>query len=320
MHRVIVAGYGKMFTNIIAGVLDAGDVIVGVYRYDYVKLKPFTRFIKDVFNPSKEYSYIKSLNLKEIKARSINSEAFRKQVRKLNADIVIVASWGEKIEKETFIIPQVFMNVHPSLLPKYKGPNPYLWTILNREKESGVTFHLVDETWDGGAILTQSPTPILPDDTGHELRERITLQARGVVCELLKSMNNEIIVPKEQDKSQSSYFSLDNIDNCINFAQNAEDVKARVQALHPWKECFAEFEDDYVVINPYGIMVGKNYSDYTEYGTITEINHKRGLISVLCADNKTVTFKVKSKYKFFNSLRKLLPETYQVGKRFCIEE
>jgi len=318
MPNVVIAGYGKMFTNIIAGTLDAGYKIVGVYRYDYVKTNRFIRFIKDMFNPTKELSYIKSLGLKEIKCRSINSEEFKKLLIKNDVDMVFTASWGEKIKKEVFTIPKMgFINVHPSLLPKYRGPNPYLGTILNQEQVSGVTFHLVDEKWDNGAIIMQRKVKIHPDDTGEELRERTTLQARGAVYELLTVLKTEIIVPVNQNEEESSYFSLKDLDNGIDFKTDAKSIKCKIQAFHPWKECYAEFEEGYIVPEPYGIFISNNTSEYKEAGTIVEINNKRGIVSVLCGDNKVITLRCKNKNKFRNLFNKtILPANYRIGKLF----
>ena len=91
----------------------------------------------------------------------------------LNVDLIIVGTWKERITKETFNIPKIAtVNVHPSLLPKYRGPNPYLQTILHGEKYSGVTLHLMNEKLDAGAVMKQQKVEILPSDTSKELRER----------------------------------------------------------------------------------------------------------------------------------------------------
>ena len=96
MLRVVIVGYGEMFTNLIAAALDANCEIVGVLRKDSIKHHPFIKKIRDIFNPSIEYSYIKSYGLPEINATSVNSAEFRKTLLKLNPDIILVGSWGEK--------------------------------------------------------------------------------------------------------------------------------------------------------------------------------------------------------------------------------
>ena len=83
MLKVVVIGYGEMFTNLIAGTLDANCEIVGVYRSEMRKYSPIIRRIKDIINPSRDYNYIKSYNLPEIETQSVNSEVFRKTLLKL---------------------------------------------------------------------------------------------------------------------------------------------------------------------------------------------------------------------------------------------
>ena len=137
MLKVVIVGYGEMFINLIAGALDANCEIVGVLRRETIKYSPLVRRLKDALNPSFEYNYIKSYNLPEIEVKSVNSPQFKKTLLKLNPDIVLVGSWSEKFEKEIYDIPKIAtINAHPSLLPQYRGPNPYFWTIRNGEQVS----------------------------------------------------------------------------------------------------------------------------------------------------------------------------------------
>ena len=211
MLKVVIIGYGEMFTNLIAAALDANCEIVGVLRKDTVKHSPIIKNLKDIFNPSVEYSYIKSYNLPEIEARGVNTDEFRKKLIALNPDIILVGSWGEKFEKATYDIPKIAsINAHPSLLPKYRGPNPYFWTINNQEQASGVTFHLIDDNYDNGAILAQEEIKIYPSDTGKSLKERTVLTARGVACELLNALKEDIIIPysSETKDGKEEWISL----------------------------------------------------------------------------------------------------------------
>ena len=120
MLRVVIIGYGEMFTNLIAAALDAECNIVGVLRRETVKYHPVIRKLKDIFCPSLEYNYIRSYKLPEIyTTKGVNSPEFKKAMLKLNPDIILVGSWGEKIKKEIYDLPKIAtINAHPSLLPK----------------------------------------------------------------------------------------------------------------------------------------------------------------------------------------------------------
>lgn len=288
MLKVVIIGYGEMFTNLIAGALDANCEIVGVLRKDTIKYKPFVKKIKDIFNPSIEYSYIKSYNLPEIEANGVNTEEFRKKLLKLNPDIILVGSWGEKFEKATFSIPKIAtINAHPSLLPKYRGPNPYFWAIKNQEQVSGVTFHLIDEGYDSGAILAQEEIKIYPSDTGASLKQRTVLTARGVVCELLNSLKEDIIIPLQQKEENATYFSHPE-ELELNFKKSAEENLAAIRAIHPWNKAYFFHNITAIAPNPHTTSIEENKTNYTTAGTVVEVDPKTKTISILCQDRKVL--------------------------------
>lgn len=255
--KVVILGSGQIFMNIIAGCMDAGCDIVGVFRYDKVRFTPLERVLIDTLNPSNEFNYIKSHQLYEINARSVNSAEFKKEILRLNADLVIVATWAEKIKKPIINLPKIAMiNVHPALLPKYRGPNPYLQAIKHLEKESGVTFHLMDENFDTGAILHQKRVEIKPNDTGAELRSRIAKAAREGIYELVQELDREVIIPVAQDESKASYFAQITEDEVmLDFSKSAEEVSAHIRAFHPWHKCYFEYGKEFFVPNPYQLEI-----------------------------------------------------------------
>ena len=199
--RVIILGTGEMLANLIEGTIDAGCEIVGVFR------NPSKKF-KDFFKTSHDLTLIKQYKLHGIKCKCANCEEFKKEILRLNADVILVGSWGEKLKKEIIDLPTIAtVNVHPSFLPKYRGPNPYLQTILHRETKSGITFHLMNEEFDKGAILAQKEIPIYPTDTGKELKARTVFQARLMCAEVLKNLEYGLIIPIQQNESSATYFA-----------------------------------------------------------------------------------------------------------------
>ena len=290
MLKVVIIGYGEMFTSLIAGTLDSGCEIVGVLRKDTIKYPHIIKKLKDIINPSVEYNYIKSYKIPEIEGakgkKGLNSENFRKALLKLNPDIILVGSWGEKIEKATYDIPKIAsVNAHPSLLPKYRGPNPYFWAIKNMEKESGVTFHLIDNGYDTGAILAQEIVKIYPSDTGKSLKEKIVLTARGVCCELLKTLNEDLIIPLKQNEEKASYFSFpDELE--LDFKKSAEENYATIRAIYPWGKSWFYNDNTALTPNPHLTFVEDNDTEYKTPATIAHIDVKTKTLSVVCGDGK----------------------------------
>lgn len=299
MLRVVIIGYGEMFTNLIAGTLDANCNIVGVFRSEMIRYNPILRTLKDIFNPSLDYNYIKSYNLKEIRAKGVNTKEFKKALLKLNPDILLVGSWGERITKEIYDIPKIAtINAHPSLLPKYRGPNPYYWTIKNGEQTSGVSFHLVDGDYDTGAILAQEEIKIYPSDTGKTLKERTVLTARGVVCELLKDLSEDIIIPLTQIDKKSSYFSHPT-DFELDFGtKTAEENFATIRAIYPWSEAYFYHKDMCMAALVHGSEILENNTKYTAPNTIAGIDYGKKTIDIVCSDGKILRIRTEHYKKY----------------------
>ncbi len=240
MTKVVIVGYDEMFAQLIKGCILAGYKPVGVFRYEKVKYKSWLLKIKDFLLPSKDKSFLDGYKLYEIKAKSVNSEDFRKELIKLNVDVVFVGSWGEKFKKETINIPKIgTINCHPSLLPKYRGPNSYAQVILNGETKTGVTFHLMDENYDTGAILHQVEVEIKPNDTGGSLRTRCCQIAGQEVGKLLLQMDNEMILPVNQREDLATYQpQFTEKDVLLNFEHTADFIERRIRAFLPWSKCY----------------------------------------------------------------------------------
>ena len=302
--KVVVLGSGEMLINLIAGSRDAGCEVVGVFRHEKVRRSPVKRIIKDIFNPSLEYSYIKSYNLYEINATKANSADFKKEILKLNADIILVGNWSEKLKKHIIDLPKIAtINVHPSILPKYRGPNPYLQVIKNKERETGVTFHLMDENFDTGEILYQKKIDINPQDTGLELRTKIAAVAREGVCELIEQFDKEVIIPIKQDESSSSYFSnIDENEVMIDFSKPADEIFSKIKALHPWYKCYFSYGKKFFIPDPYKIEILDSNTKKNSPGSIVQAVSKKKSLTILCGDNKLLKFEDLRLYKIPNFL------------------
>lgn len=283
--KVVILGKGEMLANLIQGALKAGVEIAGVFRYERMAFRPFKLFLHDFFTTSHDLTLIKQHKLHEIKCKSANSEEFRQELLRLNADVMLVGTWREKIQKATFDMPVIAsINVHPSLLPAYRGPNPYLQTIKNMEKFSGVTFHLIDENFDRGAILAQQKVEILPCDTGKELKEKTVFAARILAEEVLKRIKLGIIKPVKQDENRASYFKNITPDEMmLDFTKKtASQMHAHIRALHPWLPCYVTIGNKFFIPNPYKLKIIKHVN--APAGKIIAKNAKTMSLTIVCQD------------------------------------
>ncbi len=265
MLKVVIAGYDKMLASLINGVIDSGHELLGVIRIDRVKYNRFTLFLKDIFAPAKDISYLKSKNIKEIKTNSVNSKKFRDFLKKTKADVVLVGSWSEKFSIETIEIPKYgIINCHPSLLPLHRGANPYFWQIYSGDKKAGVTFHFMNEKYDSGEILMQASFDIMPYMTGGSLKTKTSKVAEVMLPQLLFDLEENVLIPVKQDESKATYDRWDESIRIIDFnLETPFQIHNKVRGLRPFQ---------YPIVNFNGINRKVKHSEL-----IKENNKEKGI-------------------------------------------
>ena len=315
--KVVIIGKGEMLSNLIEGTLSAGCEIVGVLRYEKTVMPPLLLKLRDFFKTSYEVTLIKNKKIHENLSNKLRasyySKEFKNELIKLNADILLVGTWRERLKKDIIDTPTIAsVNVHPSFLPKYRGPNPYLQTILHNEKKSGVTFHLIDENFDKGNILIQKEIEILPDDTSKELKDRTVYQARLLCSEILSKLGEGLIIPVPQNEKEATYFTnIKPTDMMLNFEkETAEQIQSRIKAFHPWLPCYVTYKTKYFIPNPYKLKIlDKEYTQKIleksniknpKIGDIICTHYKSRTIIVMCKDGKSLKMVGTQLYGFFN--------------------
>lgn len=287
--KIVIVGYGEMLQSLISGVMTTNHEIVGVFRHENVLFSRFKNFFMETFQPTNDYLYIKHHKLNDIKATSVNSKEFRSQIEKLGVDLILVGSWSEKFEMQTINIPKVAcINVHPSLLPKYRGPNPYIQTLLANEKVSGITFHLMDVNYDTGGMLFQSKTNIDLNETGATLKSKCCALAKTEVANVLNNIELLVKNPVSQNEKEATYQHQIKISECIlNFEQEtSEQISRRIRALTPFIKCVIPHKK-------YQFLEFEQYKTYNkptekEVGSIIKITNNS--IFVVCKDKKVMEF------------------------------
>ncbi len=286
--KIVIIGYGEMFRALVKGVLNTKHTVAGVFLQENIICSSIKRCIKRILQPCDDYNFVKSHNLYEIKAQSVNSEKFREELKKLKADIVLVGSWSEKFSMETINIPKkACINVHPSLLPKFRGPNPYVQAILHNEKKSGITFHLMDVNYDTGSILHQAEVEILEDETGASLKLKCCNAAEKEIAVLLSDFEQKYKNRISQNEKESTYqpqISLS--DSIIDFTKETSvEIDRRIRALTPWLKCHICYKNEFFSFADYKIH-SKLYKQ--QPGTI--IKKTDNSVSIVCKDGFAIEF------------------------------
>ena len=254
MAKVVLVGYDKMLYSLIEGVQSAGHKILGVFRCDRIKYSPFELFFKDIFNPSADYTIIKSKKLYDIKGQSVNDEKFFEEIQKLKPDLIIVGSWAEKFKSEILnLVPCI--NFHPALLPKNRGANPYFWTIFLNQKVTGLTIHFMNEKFDKGDIILQEAITIDENETGASLKEKTTKLAKVMVGEFLDLFDKKQIQPIKQQEEFASYEpQLSQKEFIIDISKSKEEVHRHLRALYPWANPYVKVLRYYIQFSKYEFL------------------------------------------------------------------
>ena len=218
---MIRAVYIGMDLRVLEALCDIGVELAGVYLpmapYGYITdppwfLKLLPRFfIKKKLKTASVFAglanTISKRNLKSLQANSVNGQQFLALLEQCKPDIGIVANFGEILRKPLLsFLKHGFINYHPSLLPKYRGPTPIGHILLNRETISGATWHQVSEKPDHGDILAQDQFDINPHDKMSDLEERSVKTAIDLLPQLLSDITRGRIRPMPQIETQASYF------------------------------------------------------------------------------------------------------------------
>jgi methionyl-tRNA formyltransferase len=208
-------------------------------------------------SPVKEFALQKGLHV--LQPEKIKEGAFLETLKGLEADLFVVAAYGQIIPRALLSLPHHgAVNVHASLLPKYRGPAPIAWAILNGERETGITTMLMDEGMDTGDILLQSETLIAEDDTTETLQDRLASLGAQVLSETLEKMKKEEIHPVPQDHSKATYAPmLKKEDGRVQWTRGAEEIDRQVRAFHPWPGAYTEWQGRILKIYKGEVRKGK---------------------------------------------------------------
>jgi methionyl-tRNA formyltransferase len=196
--------------------------------------RPKGRDLKLTASPVKELAM--RSNLPVLQPERARNENFIEELRKLKPDLIVVAAFGQILPPSILDLPRFgCINVHTSLLPKYRGAAPIQWAILNDEAETGVTIMKMDAGMDTGAILTQEKTPIHETDNGQILHDRLAKMGAELLLRAIPDYVAGKITPRPQPAEAVSYApKIKKQDGQIDWSQPAQFVWNRVRGLVPW--------------------------------------------------------------------------------------
>jgi methionyl-tRNA formyltransferase len=285
--KILLIGYGPLGWALLKGLLACRDTveITGVFpwsnrpKYRQYRVEHEIPFVK----------LIRKHRIPEIKCKGVNHFSFMPILESQRPDVLLIGSWGEILKKPVLEFPGLtVINCHPSKLPAHRGSNPYASAIRMGETETGVTFHLVNEGIDTGAVLLQETLPILPDDTGVTLRERATAVAESMVPGLIHGLLAGIgqlggLMPIAQDESLQSYFPAIGLeDGRVFWEQPAQAVYNQIRGLQPWLDAFSFVNGHILVSFNQAVLIPQ--SQPLDYPPGLILGNKKGCLWVASSD------------------------------------
>ena len=219
--------------------LEGPDPVVGVVTQPD---RPSGRGQRATASPVRKVA--EAHGLSTVAPEKIKTSEFLEMLRSWQPQIIVVVAYGRILPKTILeLAPYGCLNVHYSLLPKYRGAAPAAWTIINGEAEGGVTTMKLVEKMDAGAIYLQEAIPLATDETTASLQAKLTPIGARLLLETLRRLKEGSLTPTEQDESKATFAPLlKKEDGLIDWRRSAVEIERRVRGLDPWPGSFTHVD------------------------------------------------------------------------------
>lgn len=235
--RILFMGTPVFARTSLEALVESKHEIIGAYTQPDKKQN---RGMKWISSPVKEYSITKGIPI--FTPDSLRGEEEQQRILEMKPDMIVVAAYGKILPESILQIPPYgCINVHSSLLPKYRGAAPIQWAILNGERETGVTIMHMAKELDAGDIIQWEKTEIGSDETAEELHNRLMEMGAQVLLRSIEAIEAGAATRTKQDASLSSYAPmLTRALSPIDFTRSAAALHNQVRGLYPWPAATAQ--------------------------------------------------------------------------------
>ena len=238
--RLVFMGTPDFAVPALDALLDAGHDVVGVFTQPDRRSGRGRRLSAP---PVKEFAETRGLTVFQPVSLREDAET-RQHISDLAPDAIVVAAYGLFLPEETLAVPRLgCLNIHPSLLPRHRGPSPIATAIMEGDETTGVTIMLLDEGMDTGPTLSQYETPIGADENCDQLTARLFDVGANLLTETLDLWGDGSITPTPQDDASATVTRrLQRSDGQIDWNDTAESIARRVRAFTPWPGTFTTWD------------------------------------------------------------------------------
>lgn len=276
--KIVFMGTPDFAVPCLEKLIENGNDILGVFTQPDKKVGR-----KQVITPSEVKKSALEHNLDVYQPTTLkDGEAF-KIIEELAPEIIVVVAYGKILPKEIIDYPKYgCINVHASILPKYRGAAPIQWSVLNGDEETGVTIMQMDVGLDTGDIISVDKTKIDINETSEELFERLSVIGSNLLIKTLDNIKNNNVNLIKQDESKSNYASMIDRSLCeIDWNKSAFEIHNKIRGLQTWPVAITKY-------NGKNLKIHKSVlSDKKANGTGVVINNKN-VLTVGCGDGKCI--------------------------------
>ncbi|MCI8398791.1 MAG: methionyl-tRNA formyltransferase [Oscillibacter sp.] len=277
--RILFMGTPDFAVASLRRLVEEGHAVCGVFTQPD---KPKNRGHKLAFSPVKEYALEQGLTVYQ--PASLKGEEALALVWSLEPELTVVAAYGKLLPEDILQVPPLgSVNVHSSLLPKYRGAAPINWAVLNGEAETGVSIMYMAKELDAGDVILQKSTPIGPDEDAQALTARLAALGAEALSEAVASLAAGTASRTPQDHAAHTYAPmLDKSLSPVDWTRTAHEINCQIRGLIPWP-CAST---DVIGGNPIKLFASVETGEATAAlpGTITAAG-KPG-IDIACGDGK----------------------------------
>lgn len=263
--KIIFMGTPDFSVGTLEALADAGhEIVLAVTQPD----KPKGRGKEMQYPPVKEAALKRGIPV--FQPRKIREPECMEELARYQADVMVVVAFGQLLPAKILqMAPYGCINVHASLLPKYRGAAPIQWAVIDGEKVSGVTTMQMDEGLDTGDMLLKKEIPLEPDETGGSLHDKLAAAGAVLCVETLQRLAAGTLIPEKQGESPTAYARMLSRDmGKIDWAQDAVKIERLIRGLNPWPSACTVWDEK--VMKIWQAEVSEDNAE-AEPGTVTEV-------------------------------------------------
>lgn len=269
--KIVFMGTPEFAADALEALIQAGHEITAVVTQPD---KPRGRGRQMQFPPVKECALQHGIRV--LQPMKIKTPEAVEELGKIEADIFVVAAFGQILSSEILHMPRLgCVNIHASLLPKYRGAAPIQWAILNGEKETGVTIMQMDEGLDTGDMLSSVMVPVTDQDTGDSLHDKLMEAGAKLIVDTLPLIEQGKVTPEKQKDEDSCYAGmLSKAFGKIDWTKSAEELSRLVRGLNSWPGSYTTFRGKMLKIWEAEVQEDGSKPDGRDKeaaGTVTEV-------------------------------------------------